>query len=84
MIKSKENDRIFGGYTNIAWTIDGKGYKKGNGSSFIFSLKDDHSFLISKSLIKDHEVYHGSQGIAFGYDNLAVYGNCDKDDMSNS
>ena len=51
MIKSKENDRIFGGYTNIAWTTDGQGYKKGSGKSFIFSLKDDNSFLISKSLI---------------------------------
>jgi hypothetical protein len=51
LIKSKENDRIFGGYTNIAWTTDGQGYKKGSGKSFIFSLKDDNSFLISKSLI---------------------------------
>ena len=30
-----------------------------------------------KSLIKDHEVYHGT-GIAFGYNNLTIFSDCDK------
>ena len=77
LIKSKENQSIFGGFTDIAWTNDGGGYKKGNGNSFIFSLRDDNTFVKLKSLIKDHEVYHGT-GIAFGYNNLTIFSDCDK------
>ena len=35
--------KIFGGYTDISWTSGGS-YKKGNGNSFIFTLRNDENF----------------------------------------
>ena len=74
LIKSKENKRIFGGYTDIAWTNNGN-FKKGNGNSFIFSL-DDLSFVKLKCLKKDVEVCHNSSVLRFGNNNLAISGDC--------
>ena len=35
--------KVFGAYTDIPWSSDG-GYKKGNGNTFLFSLRDDLNF----------------------------------------
>ena len=43
--------KVFGAYTDISWTSI-KGYKNGNGNSFIFSLRDDLSFVNLKCLNK--------------------------------
>ena len=55
LIKSKDKLKIFGGFTDIAWTNNG-GYKSGNGNSFIFSLRDDISFVKLKCLNKEYEI----------------------------
>ena len=36
--------KIFGGYTDIPWKSFGS-VKKGNGNSFIFSLREDFNFV---------------------------------------
>ena len=50
IIKS-ERQQIFGGYTDISWTSN-KGFKNGDGNSFIFSLRDDSNFVLLKCLNK--------------------------------
>ena len=49
--------KIFGGYTDIPWKERG-GYEKGNGNSFLFSLRDDFNFVKLRCLNKDKEVCH--------------------------
>ena len=49
--------RVFGGYTNIPWTSI-EGFKGGNGKSFIFSLRNDDTFVKLRCLDNYNEVYH--------------------------
>ena len=51
--------KIFGGYTDIPWEGTGE-FVKGNGNSFIYSLRDDFNFVKLRCLNKDYEVYHYS------------------------
>ena len=39
------------------------GWKDGNGSSFLISLKDDKTFVQLKCLDKEYEVYHSEKEI---------------------
>lgn len=75
LIKSRESKKIFGGYTEIAWQKDA-GYQKGNGSSFIFSLRDNFSHAKFKCLNKEKEVDHGPNYLDFGNQNLYIKENC--------
>ncbi len=59
LLKSKDHNKIFGGYTDIPWT-NITGFKKGNGNSFLFSLNDDFNFIIYKCLRKEREIYQHS------------------------
>ena len=43
--------KVFGCYTDIAWTSD-MGWKNGNCNSFLFSLGDDFNFIKLKCLNK--------------------------------
>ena len=43
--------KIFGSFTDIPWSSE-KGYKKGNGNSFVFSLRDDFNFVKLKWMNK--------------------------------
>ena len=58
IIKS-EHSKIFGGFTDIDWKSNG-GFIKGNGNSFIYSLRDDSNFVKLKCLKKEYEVFHSS------------------------
>ena len=51
--------RIFGAFTDISWKNNGN-WKDGNGSSFIFSLRDDFNFVKLKHFDKFLEVYHSA------------------------
>ena len=73
MIKSKEQNKIFGGYTDIPWTNSGA-FKLCNGNSFIFSIKNDNNFIVYKCLDMSKEVYHKNTFIEFGNSNLTLYG----------
>ena len=55
MVKSQGYNRIFGGFTDIAWKKEGK-YQTGNGNSFIFSLREDGSFVKFKCKDKDKKI----------------------------
>ena len=47
--------KIFGAYTDIPWKLDSV-WRKGNGNSFLFSLRDCSYFVKLKCLDKDHEI----------------------------
>lgn len=42
MIVKSDQGKIFGGYTNIPWSSDGR-EKIGNGQSFVFSIRDNNT-----------------------------------------
>ena len=48
--------KIFGAYTDIPWKLDSV-WRKGNGNSFLFSLRDDSNFVKLQCLRKDYEIY---------------------------
>ena len=48
---------IFGAYTDIPWSSKTR-YKKGNGNTFVFSLRDDFNFVKLKCMEIGSEVYH--------------------------
>ena len=58
IIVKSEHSKIFGGYTDIDWKSDDEDQISGNGNSFVYSLRDDLSFIILKSLDNEIEVYH--------------------------
>jgi hypothetical protein len=74
-VKSQGYNRVFGGFTDIAWKISGS-YQPGNGNSFIFSLKKDLNFIKFKCLNYQIEVYHRSSYVYFGNDNLLISTDC--------
>ena len=49
IIVKSEFLKIFGGFTDIEWKSSG-GYESGNGNSFVYSLRNDLSFVILKCL----------------------------------
>ena len=54
--------RVFGGYTNIPWTSI-EGFKGGNGKSFIFSLRDDDTFVKLRCRDNGYEVFHSEYSL---------------------
>ena len=67
IIKS-EMGKIFGGYTDIPWELGG-GFKKGNGNSFLFSLRENSNFVKLNCMNKEKEVKHISNCLChFGGD----------------
>lgn len=71
IIKSNKN-KIFGGFTDIAWGLDG-GHKGNNGKSFLFSIRDDQSIVKLDCIDNEHEVYHDQQSlISFGGGSLDI------------
>ena len=55
--------KIFGAYTDIPWSSE-KGYKEGDGNTFVFSLRDDFNFVKLKCLDKEYEIYHDKVNLA--------------------
>ena len=47
--------KIFGGYTDISWKFS-CGSLRGDGNSFVFSLRDDDNFVKLRCLNKDREI----------------------------
>ena len=70
--------KVFGAYTDIPWSSE-RGYKNGNGNTFVFSLRDDYNFVKLKSLIKyfevDHEPYYLTS-IGFGGSGFHIGDEC--------
>jgi hypothetical protein len=57
--------KVIGGYTPLVWNHKNGAYLKDeSGSSFIFSLTNNHKFTLDKS--KDATYPHSSLGPAFG------------------
>ena len=54
--------RVFGGYTNIPWTSI-EGIKRGNGKSFVFSLRDDDTFVKLRCRDNRYEVFHSEYSL---------------------
>ena len=52
--------KVFGCFTDIAWTNNRDWVSDGNGNTFVFSLRDDFNFVKLNCLNKTYEVYHGS------------------------
>ena len=50
--------KIFGGYTDLSFHKNGE-YKSGKKKSFIFILRDDNTFSISKCVNEEKEIYCG-------------------------
>ena len=70
--------RIFGAYTDIPWSSE-KGYKNGNGDTFVFSLRDDFNFVKLECFHNSREVYHGEEyltSIGSGADAFRILDNC--------
>jgi hypothetical protein len=78
IIKS-EHQKIFGGFTDVPWESSGS-QKKGNGNSFIYSLREDLRFVKLKCLDKNKEIYHSSVQISNFGDNgnyILISDKCD-------
>ena len=46
VVKSKEYNRVFGGYTSLDWTSDGQNYKDTN--ALLFSIDDSIIYPIKQ------------------------------------
>lgn len=62
---------VFGGYTDISWASTGEG-KKGDGNTFIFSVRDNNTIEKFKSIKGQEEVYHDKSQLTFGYETIEV------------
>ncbi len=56
--------KVIGGYTPLVWSKSNQLLKDESGSSFIFSLSNNHKFVLDKS--KDAIFQHPTLGPAFG------------------
>jgi hypothetical protein len=60
--------KVFGCFTDIAWTNNRGWVSDGNGNTFVFSLRDDFNFVKLKCLNKYNEIGHGSSCLTWiGY-----------------
>ena len=73
--------KIVGGYTPLVWNKSGRKLKDESGSSFIFSLSNNHKFVLDKS--KDAIQQHSGTGPLFGGCSPDFY-ICDSANTSNS
>jgi hypothetical protein len=71
-----------GAYTDIPWTShigDNQGRKEGSGNSFLFSLRDDMSFIQIRCIKKENEVWHrGDLLFCFGISDFGILNDCNK------
>ena len=69
-----KKDNIFGGYSSIPWTSDGRD-KIANDDCFLFTLTNIYNTEPTKfPYVKGRSVYHGtSNGPYFGNDDLSFY-----------
>ncbi len=76
--------RIFGGYTDIPWTSVGN-FNEGNGNSFIFSMRDDMSFMKIRCLNTKKEVFDDKDLLCcFGNSDLLIDNDCNINKSSES
>ncbi len=57
-------DKVIGGYTPLVWSKSGQCLKDDSGSSFIFSLSNNHKFVLGKS--EDAIGQYSDYGPCFG------------------
>ena len=71
-----------GAYTDIPWTShigENQGRKSGSGNSFLFSLREDLSFIKIKCTKKENEVLHrGDMLFCFGICDFGILSDCNK------
>lgn len=57
---------VFGGYTPIAWSRSGD-QKKNDGSSFLFSVRNDNTIVKCEHIDRKYECFHSSDTlVSFG------------------
>ncbi len=71
--------KIIGGYTPLTWSNSDNILKDESGSSFIFSLSNNHKFVLDKS--KDAICQHSGYGPIFG-NNFPDFYICDSANTS--
>jgi hypothetical protein len=72
--------KVIGGYTPLVWNKSRQKLKDDSGSSFIFSLSNNHKFVLDKS--KDAIYQTSGDGPVFGNDSPDFY-ICDSANTSN-
>jgi hypothetical protein len=73
--------KVIGGYTPLTWSKSDQKLKDKSGSSFIFSLSNNHKFVLVKS--KDAIQQHSGEGPCFGDGGNDFY-ICDSANTNNS
>jgi hypothetical protein len=73
--------KVIGGYTPLVWSESGQKLKDESGSSFIFSLSNNHKFVLDKS--KDAICQSSGHGPIFG-NNYPDFYICDSANARNS
>ena len=71
--------KVFGAFTDIAWTNYRGWVNDGNGNAFVFSLRDDLNFVKLKCLNKRDEVFHLSGKltcIGYSASGFYIYDDC--------
>lgn len=77
LVKSDDYN-VFGGYTPISWKRGQKEYKKMNGTSFIFSVRNNGEIHKFDAILGAYEVFFGSafnQTLCF-CDGFAIMDKC--------
>ena len=80
-IVKSELGKIFGGYTDISWGNFGT-WIRGKGNSFIFSLRDNSTFVFLRCRNKNKEVFHKPNILCNfgGNEGFALWDDCNIDD----
>lgn len=71
VIVKSENDRILGGYTDIPWASQG-GDQKGNGNTFVYSVRENGSIKKLKISQGFTESYHAKDYLQFGNEVIEI------------
>ena len=75
---TKDNLKIFGAYTDIPWKSENLGkHVKGNGNSFLFSLRSNNQFTKLKNIKGEYEVYHDIDELCCFLNGFYIADNCD-------
>ena len=83
IIVKSDTQKIFGGYTPIHWQREG-GYQKKDGTSFLFSIRDDNTITKLEHVEGKDETYVDSSDILSFANELDIYDNCNQNSYSHS
>lgn len=77
IIKSKQFGRVFGGFTNIQYSLQGKA-KKHSGQTFLFSVRDGDRPIVQLKHTNGAEITHRGHLFETAGPDLVVFKNGDK------